>query len=316
MNGGGTMTITEQLVLGIDIGGTNMRFGLVNDALELTAFERLSTREIFGDECDPAQKLADCIKTYCDRHIEGKMPKAVSIGFPSTINRERTVVVQTPNISCISDNLAIVDVLEKTLKIPAFINRDVNDLLLFDLEDLGVADQGCVAGIYFGTGIGNSVMVDGKILLGHNGVASELGHLPIYGNHRICMCGNESCLETLVSGIALERIQKQEFPDTPIQELFATKMDTSIMKDFLTGMAQTAAAEANLFDPDCLIIGGGLLQMRDFPRELFEKEVHRFARKPYPEKTLDIRYSRPNQENGVVGAAIYAQKRMQDLNYL
>lgn len=88
------------------------------------------------------------------------------------------------------------------------------------------------------------------------------------------------------------------------------------MKEFLTGMAQTVAAEANLFDPDCLIIGGGLLQMRDFPRELFEKGVHRFARKPYPEKTLDIRYSRPNQENGVVGAAIYAQKRMQDLNYL
>lgn len=310
------MTVSKQYVLGIDIGGTNMRFGLVDGTGCLKAYECLSTRNIFMRDCDPVQKLAACIKAYCSRNLGGMLPEAVSIGFPSTINRERTVVVQTPNIECIPDDFAIVDALQHALGVKVFINRDVNNLLLFDLQDLGVADCGCVAGIYFGTGIGNAVMVDGKILLGHNGVASELGHLPVYGNQRVCKCGNVSCLETVISGIALEKIQADSFPDTDIHYLFAKHKDTPIMRTFLEGMAQTVAAEINLFDPDCVILGGGLLQMVDFPRNDLEKAIHKFVRKPYPERTLDIRYSRPDQTNGPVGAGIYARKRLADRSYL
>ena len=76
------------------------------------------------------------------------------------------------------------------------------------------------------------------------------------------------------------------------------------------------AKELRLFDPDCIILGGGLLQMPGFPRAALEEAVHRYARKPYPERTLDLRYSRPNQANGSVGAAIYAEKRLADPNYL
>ena len=81
-------------------------------------------------------------------------------------------------------------------------------------------------------------------------------------------------------------------------------------------MAETVATEVNLFDPDCVILGGGLLQMTGFPRAALERAVHEYARKPYPEQNLDIRYSRPNQRNGVIGAAIYAYKRMADPAYL
>ena len=123
-------------------------------------------------------------------------------------------------------------------------------------------------------------------------------------------------METVVSGIALERIQAQHFPGTPINQLFARHMDSCVMQDFLEGMGQAVAAEANLFDPDCVILGGGLLQMEGFPRGALEEAVHRYARKPYPERTLDLRYSRPNQANGPVGAAIYAEKRLADPSYL
>ena len=106
------MNGSEAYVLGIDIGGTNMRFGLVDGSHRLSAFERQSTRDTFLEDCDPAQKLAACIRGYCGRNLGGKMPKAVSIGFPSTINRARTVVVQTPNIACIPDDFAVVDALD------------------------------------------------------------------------------------------------------------------------------------------------------------------------------------------------------------
>ncbi len=293
-----------------------MRFGLVDPENHIEAFERTSTRDTFSCRCDPAEKLGNFIRDYCVRSFRGKIPEAVSIGFPSTINRARTVVVQTPNIPCIPDNFHVVETLEKDLGIPVFINRDVNNLLLFDLEDLGIQARECVAAIYFGTGIGNAVMVDGKILLGRNGVAAELGHLPVYGNQRRCMCGNTSCLETVVSGIALERIQRESFPETPIPFLFRQHADAPEIRAFVEGMGQTVAAEVNLFDPDCMILGGGLLQMHGFPEEALQEAVHRYARKPYPERTLDLRYSRPNQANGAVGAAIYARRRIADPGYL
>lgn len=310
------MSASERLVLGIDIGGTNMRFALVDEQQNMTAFERLDTQSIFAEVGHPTEKLAECIRTYCGRYLDGAMPLAVSIGFPSTINRERTVVVQTPNIACIPDNYAVVEELGSALGIPVYINRDVNNLLFFDLVDLGLTSCDCVAGIYFGTGIGNAVLVNGKIMLGRNGVAAELGHLPVYGNKRVCKCGNVSCLETVVSGVALESIQAEHFPETSIKKIFAEHMDSAIMQEFVEGMGQAVAAEVNLFDPDCVVLGGGLLQMEGFPHAMLEAAVHRYARKPYPENNLELRYSRPNQANGTVGAAIYAFKRMADPKYL
>ncbi|MPN47632.1 D-allose kinase [bioreactor metagenome] len=81
-------------------------------------------------------------------------------------------------------------------------------------------------------------------------------------------------------------------------------------------MAQTVAAEVNLLDPDCIILGGGLLQMQGFPHEQLQQGIHRFARKPWPEGSLDLRISRPEQQNGPLGAAIYARARLADETYL
>lgn len=83
-----------------------------------------------------------------------------------------------------------------------------------------------------------------------------MGHIPIYGNKRICTCGNESCLETVVSGVALERLQQEYFPETHISSLFKTHPEAPQIQAFITGMAQAVAAEVNLLDPDCVILGG------------------------------------------------------------
>ncbi|MBQ9513216.1 MAG: allose kinase [Lachnospiraceae bacterium] len=303
-------------VIGIDIGGTNIRIGHTQSQDSLTHFEQTRTNELFQNGKDPAKALAAHIRTYMERNLTDTEVSAVSIGFPSTINRARTVLYQTPNIDSIPDNYPVVELLSEELQLPVYINRDVNMLLLQDLKDLGVEDADSVCAVYFGTGVGNAVMLNGRILIGHNGTASEMGHMPVIGNTRRCVCGNESCLETILCGIALEDIRKTHFPDTEIGEIFAKKKDTPELQEFVRGMAQIIAIEENLFDPECVILGGGLLYCEGFPKETLESLAHAYTRKPYPEKTMEIRYSKPTQENGVKGACIYAKKRMEDAQYL
>jgi len=308
--------VAEPVILGMDIGGTNIRFGLVNEEYVLTNFEILPTESIFTKESDSIKKLEEIIKGYIEKNLNGRALKAVSAGFPSTISRDRRVVIQTPNIKVFPDDFSIVDKLERVFDFPFFINKDTNNLLFYDMRELGIEDYDSVCGVYFGTGVGNAVMIDGKIFSGHNGVASELGHLPVYGNKKKCTCGNESCLETVVSGLALKSLRDEVFPDVEMKDLFLKKGKTKEIKTFIRGMAQTVAVQENLFDPECVVLGGGLLMNGFFPFEEFEKEIHYFTRKPYPEKSMEIKYSHPTQTNGVIGAAIYAVKRIENPDYL
>lgn len=306
----------EPVILGIDIGGTNIRLGLVKEDYALEGFEILQTENVFTKENDIIYKLEELIKRYIEKNLNGNKLKAISAGFPSTISRDRRVVIQTPNIETFPDDFFIVEALEKVFDFPIFINKDTNNLLFYDMKELEIEDCDSVCGIYFGTGVGNAVMIDGKILSGHNGVASELGHLPVYGNIKRCTCGNESCLETVVSGLALKNLRDGIFPDIEMKDLFLKRGERKEIKDFIRGMAQAVAVQENLFDPECVVLGGGLLMNGFFPFDEFEKEIRYFTRKPYPEKNMKIKYSHPTQTNGVIGAAIYAQKRIDNPDYL
>ena len=191
-----------------------------------------------------------------------------------------------------------------------------NNLLLYDMEQLGISEESSVSAIYFGTGVGNAVFLNGRILLGKNGVASELGHLPVLLNEKKCSCGNVGCLETIVSGIALQALQKEKFPNIRIDDIFVEEKDDPEVDLFVRNMAKVIATEENLFDPDYILLGGGLPMMSGFPKERLEKYAHEFTRKPYPEQNMEIVYAKMDQKNGVLGACLYGKKRLEDSSYL
>ena len=206
--------------------------------------------------------------------------------------------------------------MQEKIDLPVFINRDVNNLLLYDMEQLEISEESSVSAIYFGTGVGNAVFLNGRILLGKNGVASELGHLPVLLNEKKCSCGNVGCLETIVSGIALQALQKEKFPNIRIDDIFIEEKDDPEVDLFVRNMAKVIATEENLFDPDYILLGGGLPMMNGFPKERLEKYAHEFTRKPYPEQNMEIVYSKMDQKNGVLGACLYGKKRLEDSSYL
>lgn len=296
----------QEVIVCLDIGGTNCRMGLVDREGSLTQGQTVPTCTLAGKDFVP--KLAGLIERYCQSCEEAFQIRGVSMGFPATIDRSRRCVLQTPNIPGIEDNLPICDVLEEALGLPVFLERDVNLLLAYDLQALHLEPDSTVVGIYYGTGIGNSIYIRGHWLRGHNGVAGELGHIPQLGAGKLCGCGNRGCIEPFGGGRRLEELCQTDFPGTDIKQIYVHHADTPQVREQVEAMAVVAATEVNILDPDYVVLGGGLLQMTAFPLAYFEERIRAHVRKPYPLENLRLLYARPNQENGVIGAGLYGWK--------
>ena len=123
------LTVAEPVILGIDIGGTNIRLGLVNESYELEGFEIRPTESVFTKESDVVEKFGGLVKGYIEKNLNDRVLKAVSAGFPSTVSRDRRTVIQTPNIEAVPDDFLIVDALEEIFDFSIFINKDTNNLI-------------------------------------------------------------------------------------------------------------------------------------------------------------------------------------------
>ena len=291
-------------ILGMDIGGTNLRSGFVDESLQLSNFHITSSQLICGE--DATERLADYIRQ--EIQAAGVTPAAVAIGFPSTLNRERKRLLSTPNLDGL-DELDIVERVTDTLHRPVFIDRDVNLLFLHDCHVNRLKGQ-VIIGCYVGTGFGNVIAINGDILVGKNGVAAELGHIPVRGLMQNCPCGNVGCVEMIASGKALKAIQEKYYPLETITDIFRNHATDAPIMSFINDLSIPIATEINILDPDEIILGGGVLQMEGFLKAELEAAIRYHTRKPFPERALRFHYACEKQENGVIGAALLAFKQL------
>ena len=183
-------------------------------------------------------------------------------------------------------------------------------LLLHDILHFHIQEHGTIISCYIGTGFGNAVYHNGEIMRGKNGVAGELGHIPVMDKSDICNCGNIACIENYASGRYLESLRDRYFSDIPINKIFTKYVGHEELIHFIEYISIPIATEINIFDPDYVILGGGILQMEAFPQKLLEEKIYMHSRKPYPAGNLNILYSTTAQENGVIGAGLYGFRRL------
>lgn len=287
--------------LGIDLGGTHVRAARWQDGKCLDSFVS-KTREVFVTE-DPCYDLAAYIlQCYPERKYD-----AIAVGVPSALDVTRRYVIDTPSIPQLC-GIAFADALQKRMQVPVFLDRDVNLLLLADMERLQLPENGTIAGVYIGTGIGNALWVNGGMYYGKNGCAGELGHIPTGNRKRKCSCGNYGCAETVAAGRYLSELAADKAPATPIASIFLRHWDEEWLRAFVTEAAIAIAAEITILDPDCLILGGGVIEMEAFPLETLKKEIRRWTRNPYPAEQLEIIVSEGGRLSGTRGAALMAER--------
>jgi allose kinase len=286
----------------------SVRSGFVDRRKRPSGFCTRKSAELFTGDSSGA------LLNYIDRLLADreKPPRSVVMGFPSTVDKNNRIVYSTPNIRGF-DNIDIASLVEERFNIPAFVIRDTCLLLLYDIFSQNLKTDGFILGFYIGTGTGNAICYNGEIMVGRNGVAGELGHIPVLGKTELCGCGNRGCIELYSSGKCLAKIRDEFFPGQDIAEVLIRHRDEPVIESFVDNIAAAVATEITILDPEIAILGGGVIMHRGFPREKLETAVKKYVRKPYPAENIRLIYTRESGESGVIGAGIFGFQKLETL---
>lgn len=301
---------SDSYVIGIDVGGTNIRIGAVGSDHSISISEIIKKEKVLTSS-NTVYQLAEFAQEFIRGKCAGMKISAIVIGVPAAVNRQKTTVLNAPNLRGFN-GVNVVEIFRQYFQCPVYVEKDVNLLLRKDIQflNLNLKQEQVIVGCYIGTGIGNAVVINGSFLTGKNGVACELAHVPVMEKNDPCPCGNFGCLDNYVSGRRLKRLQETYFPDTHISDIFVCHRQEPLIIKYVERLAVAISIEVNLFDPDCLILGGGVIHMHDFPRRDLEMRIRSHSRKPYPAENLKIYYSSNTSIGGLIGARLYVDTLM------
>ena len=199
-----TTADSEQLALGVDIGGTKVAAGLVNADGEIV--------HRFRTPMSPSGSAAEGLKavvTAIDEVLaHGREVRGIGMISPGPLDPKRGVILNPPNLPCWRD-FNLVDAVQGKYGLPTHLDNDANAAGLAEaLWGAGRA-QGLVFYVTVGTGIGSGIIFNGRIHHGRTGAAAEAGHVSIDYNGPLCGCGKRGCIEALASGPAIARRAQQ-----------------------------------------------------------------------------------------------------------
>lgn len=317
--------------IGVDLGGTNIAVGIVNENYEIVKKGSVPTLAQRGPE-PIVHDMADlCKKLLAECEIAMDDVTGAGIACPGTVNPATGIVEYANNIKF--SDFPLVALFSKEMDMPADNVKIGNDA---NLAALGEAVAGAAKGasssvmITLGTGVGGGVILDGKMLMGCAFGGAELGHTVIELNGRQCSCGRKGCFEAYCSATALVKLTKEKFEATTgtlMHEMcendinrvggktaFAAmkkgdKAGTEVVDAYISYLACGVANLINIFQPEVFTIGGGVSGEGDnLLIPLKEKVSEQIYSKDKTLKT-DLRIATLGNDAGIIGAAAFANDR-------
>ncbi|HUQ18608.1 MAG TPA: ROK family glucokinase [Gemmatimonadaceae bacterium] len=327
------MTVREQFIVGIDLGGTNIAAGAMpTDGTREIAMRMAPTRAEEGALAvvDRIARLVEDViaQTQTETGADRSDFLGVGIGSPGPLDRVRGVVIVTPNLGW--RDFPLRDEVSNRVNLPASLDNDANCATLGEWW-CGAAKGGRnVVGLTIGTGIGGGLILDGKLYHGASDAAGEIGHTTIDSTGRRCKCGNYGCLEAYASGpaIAMRAREAMEFDGSSIlteivegdlsrvtaQTVFEAakrgdQIALEVVRDTAHFLGVGLSTLINVFNPDTVVIAGGVTQAGDLLFDPLRAEIRRRAFKPAVEACRIVPGALPLSA-GVVGAVATFKAQM------
>ena len=300
-------------IIGLDIGGTNLRIGAVNENKEIIVSKIMDT-DIVSKAEQPLEKLCSIIQTFIKENDLGEI-SAVSIGVASSVANDFETVICTTNMrndrgEPVFENTNLAAYLRGQLNLPVYVNNDTSNILIYDVFRNKLEDRKLVIGIYIGTGVGASVLIDGKLFKGANGAALDLGHIPFFKGEDLCVCSKRGCCECYASGWKLEKLLDEQYPGESIKKIFVNHGDEPALQEFVYACSHVFSIMATIFNPDTIVYGGGVIDMESFPHEKFVQLVKENTGLDVMNFGYDFIYSTPDKDKGIIGSALFAEQML------
>jgi fructokinase len=242
--------------IGIDLGGTKTEGILLDEKFEIIERKRIPTNQQSG-----YYSILELIKNLVNG-LKEKTNEETSVGIctPGALSKN-TGIIKNSNTQCLIGKDVKTD-LEKILDQEISIENDANCFALAESK-LGIAQNfDMVFGVILGTGVGGGLIINNKIHKGRTNIAGEWGHHSIRPNGNDCYCGRKGCVETYISGPALEKkwnkLTNQKKSVFDICKNSENQMYETWKSDFLENFGLSLANVIDILDPDAIVLGGGL----------------------------------------------------------
>ncbi|MBT3207450.1 MAG: ROK family protein [Bacteroidetes bacterium] len=190
----------KEVSIGIDIGGTNTVFGVVDKDAKVLAEGSISTRK-YENVDEFIELLSNSLKRLIENLENDTKVKGIGIGAPNG-NYYTGSIDFAPNLRW-KGKVKLAEKLEKEMNYPVFLTNDANAAAMGEMIYGGAKNMNDFIVITLGTGLGSGIVVDGKVVYGHDGFAGEIGHTVINPEGRTCGCGRLGCLETYASATGI-----------------------------------------------------------------------------------------------------------------
>ena len=309
-------------VLGVDVGGTKIAVGAVRGAAAHNRVEHPTELSSTSALLDRLEATVRAVISTAGR------PEAIGVGVPSQIEYSTGTVETSVNIPL--TGVSLRSELGRRFGVPVFVDNDANCAALAEAQ-LVPCDN--VVMLTLGTGVGGGVIVDGRIFRGAHGLGAELGHFSVNADGPHCPgnCPNSGCLEAYCSGQALERDATELAEDKPGSRLsHAIGDDGKVSGRELVTAAEEGDPDAllifdrfgrmlgvgiagyvNVFQPELLVIGGGLSRASHL---YFQRAVQEAAARALPAlwRRVKVSLARGGADAGVIGAGVLAAQEIQN----
>ena len=275
----------KKYVVGVDLGGTKIYTALVDLEGNIIKEKTVATLANEGEEA-VLGRIIDTINYVIDG-TDKELIKSIGIGSPGPLDVKNGIIVETANLPF--KNFAIVKTIKETYELPTYLDNDANVATLGEfMFGAGKGTENMVF-ITASTGIGGGAVLNGKLFRGATGNALEVGHMTVATEGPRCGCGNIGCAEALGSGTAIGKRAKEavlsnvetslkNYEDVTSKEVFmeASKGDRvakNILKSSLTYLGIAVANTITNFDPEKVVVGGGVVNGGDIVIDTIRKVV-------------------------------------------
>lgn len=310
--------------LGIDLGGTNIVAGVVDENYNIVAKASCKTA-VPRPESEICDSMADvALKAVEKAKLTMEDIESIGIGVPGAVNPKTGVIEYSANL--FFHNWEVVKMMEERLNTKVIIENDANAAALGEyLAGSAKGAKNAIA-ITLGTGVGGGIIINGKIYSGSNFAGAELGHMVIVKDGKECACGRNGCWESYASATGLINLTKQKILSEKLEYSYMLKLcdgdinkvsgktafdamkdgdptAKAIVEEYISYLACGLVNIINIFQPDILCIGGGISNQGDNLLTPLRAVVERERYTKHNDKQTVICTCSLGNDAGIIGAA-------------